>query len=70
MHTAQYVYFNDGTDTNVYALVTQNDGDTKLNLFCIPASGESYVKNGIPQREPNDYGPEGGGDTWHLAPVE
>lgn len=60
------VFFNDGENEDVFALVLKDDGDTKLNLYVIPDSGEPHVANGVPLRDKKDYGPEGGGDTYHL----
>ena len=65
MHTAEHVFYNDGTDEDVYAIVTKDNGDGNLNLFVLPASGTGYGANGVPHREKADYGAEGGGDTWH-----
>jgi len=65
VNDAEYVYYNDGTDEDVYALVTADNDDGTLNLFVIPASGEAKQVNGVPRREKDDYGPEGGGHTWH-----
>jgi hypothetical protein len=69
-NTAKYVFFNDGSDPNVYAIVTQDNGDGTQNLFTLPAQGQGQPVNGIPQREPNEYGPEGGGNTWHTDRTE
>lgn len=65
-HHAHYVYFNDGTNQDVFALVIGDNGGGNLNLFTIPGSGAPQTVDGIPHREVKDYGPEGGGDTWHL----
>ncbi len=61
---AEYVHFNNGT-RKVYALVIGSDpadGNT-LDLW----SEEGSIHRGVPRREPADYGPEGGGDTWSEA---
>ena len=64
-HAATHVYFNDGTNVNAYALVIGGGGDV-LDLAQIPGSGESVtVHYGVGRREPTEYGPEGGGNTWH-----
>lgn len=62
--TAKVVYFNDGTDPNVPALVRSVDG-TKRDLAVCSRDGVHY-EDGVPRREPKDYGPEGGGRTWHA----
>lgn len=62
----QSVEFNDGTHADVFALVAKDVGDTKLDLIMFdPETGTASYRRGIPRREPADYGPEGGGDTWH-----
>jgi hypothetical protein len=64
-NTAEYVFYNDGEDENVYALVTKDNGDDSLNLYLIPASGQPSTVNAVPRREPEDYDAAGGGHTWH-----
>jgi hypothetical protein len=61
-HTARYVWFNDGTASR-YATVIKEHPNGALDLV---VEGETGVKHEVPHREPSDYGPEGGGDTWHL----
>lgn len=60
------VFYNDGTNEDVFAIVLKDNGGGSLNLYAIPDSGEPVVANGVAHREKADYGPEGGGDTWHA----
>ncbi len=67
MLDAKHVWFNGGAGREKeYALVAAEKGDTKLDLVVLTASGNQLVED-IPRREPSDYGPEGGGDTWHIG---
>ena len=67
--TAEYVHFNNGSDLE-FALVTKvsaEDSNT-LDLLSFDAStGAPQNHKGVPRREPADYGPEGGGETWCEA---
>jgi hypothetical protein len=63
---SQHVYFNDGDNANVYALILKTLSDGNLNLHCIPESGQPFIVTDIPRREPGDYDDDGGGDTWHV----
>jgi hypothetical protein len=65
-NTAQYVWYNDGTEPNVHALVCQENENGTLNLELHPDSGQPWHENGVPRREPSDYDEAGGGRTWHL----
>jgi hypothetical protein len=67
--TAQQVFYNDGSDPNVYALMLQDNGDQTFNLYTFPPEGVSGPINAVPQREPEDYGEDGGGHTWHLERI-
>ena len=63
MALAHSVTYNDG-ENDLYALVIKGsalDGND-LDLF-IPETKE--VVKGVPNRAKADYGPEGGGRTWH-----
>lgn len=62
-----HVFFNDGENANVYALVLKVLPDGNLNLHCIPESGQPYIETDIPNREPGNYDDNGGGDTWHTV---
>lgn len=65
MHATKHVFFNDGTDEDVFALVKRELENGNLNLEVCPDQGAPYPVNDVPQREKADYGAEGGGDTWH-----
>lgn len=62
-----YVSYNDGTQTRV-AIVLEDLGGGNLRLFVLNEDG-GYVEDkdgeGVPRREPQDYGSEGGGVTWY-----
>lgn len=67
-HAVRSVWFNDGEDESLFALVLDVDEDTRLWL--------SYAKNGawqftdvaVPRREIVDYASGGGGGmTYHLS---
>lgn len=62
MAAAEHVFYNDGTDEDVYALVIQDNGNSNYNLWT-PAG----VVNDVPRREKKDYDAAGGGHTWHSA---
>jgi hypothetical protein len=62
-----YVSYNDGETTRV-GIVLEDLGGQNLKLFVLNESGGSVVDKdgeGVPRREPEDYGPEGGGVTWY-----
>ena len=60
------VFYNDGKDENVFAIVAKDVGDTKFDLIVFdPEGGQSSLYKAVPRREKADYGPEGGGRTWH-----
>ena len=60
------VNFNDGATKDVFSLVAKDVGETKLDLISFdPETGAATYHRGVPHREPADYGPEGGGYTWH-----
>lgn len=66
VENAKTVKFNDGTHESVYALVigqAPEDHNT-LDLAVLRANGVE-IAEGIPKRDPSDYGAEGGGRTWH-----
>lgn len=47
-----------------FALVTKRSGD-KADLLVVDQNGTWTVLEDVPRRAPADYGPEGGGRTWH-----
>ena len=63
MH-ARVVSYDDGVDTDVFALVTSEHGGDVLDLL-VWDGGAFQERLGVPHREPADVGPEGGGHTWH-----
>jgi hypothetical protein len=67
---AEYVWYNDGSEPNVHALITAVNDDNTLNLELHPNGGAPWHENGVPQREESDYDEDGGGRTWHLAKIE
>lgn len=63
---AEYVHFNNGSALE-FALVvgTSSEDASTLDLISFdPHNAVPQHRNGVPRREPADYGPEGGGDTW------
>jgi hypothetical protein len=63
-NTAQFVWYDDGTELNVNALITAWNSDGTLNLELHPESGQPWHENGVPQRA------EGGGRTWHVQRID
>jgi hypothetical protein len=59
------VNYNNGTEI-VRGIVQDADGD-KRAIWVPAGGGASQVVYGVPRRDPKDYGPEGGGKTWHPA---
>ena len=66
-NTAEFVYYHDGEEPNVHALITNENDDGTLNLELHPDGGQPYHENGVPRREPEDYDDAGGGRTWHVS---
>lgn len=56
-------YVGDGGVRSL-AFVTAT-GDGKGDLVVLTHDGVVY-HDGVARRAPSDYGPEGGGHTWHL----
>ena len=70
-HSKKFVHqvrYNDGTNEDLFAFVVADNGGGSLNLVVFNDQGVSSAVNDVPRREKADYGPEGGGVTWHLAP--
>lgn len=64
--TAQVVTYNGGAGKeNEYALVVKDHGEGNLNLLVFDQNGAGTHRISVPRRDPSDYGPEGGGHTWH-----
>jgi hypothetical protein len=64
MHNAQYVYFNDGENEDLYALVVNARDGNVIDIWT-PNDGSFHAS--VPHREKADYAAGGGGgDTWHL----
>lgn len=57
------VLYNTG-ERNTFAIILADKGDHKLDLAVLTDHGFER-KNDVPRRAPADYGPEGGGHTWH-----
>lgn len=63
---AKRVTYNGGEGKeHEYALVVKDNGDGNLDLLVADANGAWAHQNSVPRRDPSDYGPEGGGHTWH-----
>ncbi len=69
MHPVKSVLYNDGNagGEDLFALVVADKGDTKHDLVVFTNQGVSSIERDVPRREPKDYGPEGGGRTWHSG---
>lgn len=65
-HCCKYVFYNDGTDSDVFAVVKKKLESGNLNLQVFPDNGDSYAVNDVPLRDKADYGAEGGGKTYHF----
>lgn len=65
-HCVKSVLFNDGSDEDVFALVTKTLDNGNKNLVVCPAQGAPYPENDVPERAKSDYGAEGGGRTFHA----
>ena len=63
---AEAVHFNNGTELEFALVIGSDPGDgNKLNLISFdPHTAAPQHRPGVGRREPADYGPEGGGDTW------
>lgn len=66
MRDVKSVFYNDGNNEDLFALVTHDDGDGQLDLIVFSAEGVPGVVKNVPRRDKADYGAEGGGVTWHL----
>lgn len=72
--TLKYVTYNAGEDADgkvdeKVGIVTQDMGGGNLRLFVLDEGGgyfEDKNGEGVPHREPEDYGDEGGGVTWYY----
>lgn len=62
---------NLGGDADVFqfALVTKELESGNVNLVSVDAHGAWEHHNDVPRRDPADYGPEGGGDTYTSGPA-
>lgn len=61
----KHVWFNDGTDEDVFALVVKKHSPDMLDLRTF-SGGSSELHTSVPRRDKADYGEEGGGRTWHV----
>lgn len=60
------VNFNAGEGKeSQFALVLKDHKGGTLDLLWVDDNGSWNAASHVPRREPADYGPEGGGDTWH-----
>lgn len=65
MHATQHVTYNGGAGREKeFALIAKDHGGGSLDLIILTESGNQF-EAAVPHREPSDYGPEGGGRTWH-----
>ena len=67
------VVFNAGGDqTAQFAIVVKEVARDvqgyleKADLLAADSNGVWQYKFSVPRRDPADYGPEGGGETWHF----
>lgn len=61
------VVFNGGEGKeHQLAFITKDHGGGTADLLVVTASGNSALTS-VPRRAPSEYGPEGGGHTWHEA---
>lgn len=64
--TAIRVVYNGGAGKEEeYALVTKDNGDGNYDLLVADENGAWTHQKSVPRRAVADYGPEGGGHTWH-----
>ena len=49
------------------AFVATKHSDEVLDLIVFDDNGQSTMKTSVGRRSPEDYGPEGGGATWHYV---
>jgi hypothetical protein len=62
---ARHVWYNGGSGKEKqYALVANEHSEEMLDLIILTSSGNDF-ETSVPRRAPSDYGPEGGGRTWH-----
>ena len=59
------VAFNDGEEDRV-AFIASPEGGPMADLVILGKDGVEH-KRDVPQRAKADYGPEGGGHTWHTV---
>lgn len=65
MDDVKSVAYNTG-DGDAFAIVLDDAGDGNLDLLVFdPETAAPGYKYDVPRRAPSDYGPEGGGHTWH-----
>ena len=63
MQHARVVSYDDGTDTERFALIKSDGGDV---LDLLVWDGNSFQeKRDVPRRESGDVETDGGGHTWH-----
>jgi len=66
----KWVYYNDGSEAgeDCHSLVVKDkkSGDTLLDLYPLEGLRHGELVPDVPRREKVDYGPEGGGHTWHV----
>lgn len=62
------VVFNGGAGKeHQFATVKRNHGGNTVDLLVWEDENSAWtVKTSVPLRDPKDYGPEGGGYTWHF----
>lgn len=65
MNDQKYVYFNDGDTEDNHALFLGSGDPGKDRLFVLEGKDAGSIVSAA-RREKADYGPEGGGRTWHT----
>lgn len=66
MNAVKSVFYNNG-EAELFALVVADKGEHELDLIVFDQdTGASSLVRNVPRRAKADYGPEGGGRTWHA----
>lgn len=72
LHDQRYCFYNDGEKDgeDIHALVVEEksgpDAGWLLDIYPLKGVSAGQVLYDVPRREKSDYGPEGGGRTWHI----
>lgn len=63
--TAQTVTYVSADGPQYALLVKSHDEGVTADLLVADENGAWTRREGVPRRDPADYGPEGGGHTYH-----